>query len=342
MPRPRPSGSAVATPFDYILGTLGGVRVLRVLSATTIPLSQAELARRSDLHSRGIAAVLDGLERAGVVAYVGRGRSRQVQLRQAHPLVNHLASAFRAEAERWPGTQQQLRELVASAGERVMSAWIEGPAATGNDRFTDPIIVTVMTDRPLDLAMQENWRRQANMIQSARYVTIDLRFLERADLDRLSEAELARLGPVVLLRGPSPLDILRATEARVKEGKATRSKSGAARPSKRPAPRPRQIAGLIADKLLREPELVDRAKAYIARRLPLAGASERLTLVEWQGLLDSLTAGQVAALLREESQRADRLRQSLPFLAALSDEERRTVFQEPAATSRPRARRAKR
>jgi hypothetical protein len=291
---------------------------------------------------RGIAAVLNGLERAGVVTYVGRGRARQVQLRHAHPLVNQLASVFRAESERWLGTQQQVRELVAGAGERLMSAWVEGPAAAGNDRFTDPIVVTVMTDRPLDLATQENWRRQTNTIQSARYVTIDLRFLERADLDRLSEAELAHLETVVLLRGPSPLDILRATEARAKEKRATRSKRGAARPTKGSTPRPRQIAGLIADKLLREPELVDWAKAYIARRIPLAGASERLTLVEWQGLLDSLTVGQVAALLREASQRADRLRQSLPFLAALSDEERRTVFQAPALTSRPRARRAKR
>jgi hypothetical protein len=289
------------------------------------------------VHARGIAAVLNGLERAGVVMYVGRGRTRQVQLRQAHPLINTLAMLFRVESERWQGTQQQLRDIVASAGARVISAWIEGPVTTGSDRFSDPIVVAVMSDTPLDLATQEDWRRRANMIQSARYLTIAFRFLERADLDRLSDAERARLETVLLLRGPSPLDILHAAEAR-KSTKAPTTNRRATRSGESTVRRPAQIAQLIADKLLREPELVDHAKAFIARRLPLASATERLTLVEWQGLLESLTVGQVASLLREDSQRADRLRQSQPFVGSLSAEDRHAVLERTAGARRRRAR----
>jgi hypothetical protein len=100
--------------------------------------------------------------------------------------------------------------------------------------------------------------------------------------------------------------------------------------------RPRQIADRIAAKLTHDPELVLRAKEFITRRLALAGETERLSLLEWKGLLDSLTPGQIARVLREDSARADSLRQSLPFVDVLSDEERDEVFQTSAQQPKTR------
>ena len=85
----------------------------------------------------------------------------------------------------------------------------------------------------------------------------------------------------------------------------------------------REIARQVAAKLTRDPELVAHARDFIDRRLALAGNTERLALLEWKGLLESLTAGQLAMLLREDSDRADRLRESLPFVGALADDAKR-------------------
>src|ERR1019366_7250830 len=127
--------SAARRPFDYILGTVGGVRVLRELHSAQIPLSQTELARRTGLHLRGMPGILRVLESAGVITYSGRGRSRQVQLNGQHPLIGTVRNLFQAESSRWDQTQQQLRQLWSAPSANLVAAWIEGPVAEGTDRF---------------------------------------------------------------------------------------------------------------------------------------------------------------------------------------------------------------
>lgn len=324
MRRQAPTSSALRTPLDYIVGTRGAVRVLRVLHATQVPLSQAELARRAELHARGLPAILDGLEAAGMVSYAGRGRTRQVQLYHLHPLIQPLRQLFQSEASRWHAVQQRLREVVHSESARLIAAWIEGRVSMGQDRFSDPIDVGILSEAPLPAAVQENLRRQSNGLQSQQHVVIALHFHHRADFVRLSPARRSGLEHAILLYGPAPLDIP-GTVAKSGSGKP-----GAAR-SRRPArsstlSRPREIAEVVAGKLLRDPELINRAREFVDRRLALAGDAERLTLLEWKGLLDSLTGGQIAAVLREDSARADALRQSLPFVGVLTNAERAQVF----------------
>lgn len=324
MPRPAPDTSALRVPLDRLLGTRGGVSVLRALSLTSIPLSQAELARRAGLHLRGLPAVLDGLEAGGMVSYVGRGRTRQLQLHQAHPLAHSLRQLFLAESMRWESVVQALRGAMRSQASNITSAWIEGAVATGNDTFASTITVATVSERLMTVAAREQLRQQLNAMQSAQHVVISTHHYQLADLARLTSARRAELGRAILLFGPAPLDLPQAalpmTKKDAAEGRASRA-AGAA-----PADRPRRIADLIAAKLRRDPELLVRARDFIDRRLPIAGETERLALHEWKGLLDSLTAGQVAMVLREDSQRADQLRQSLPFVGILTEAERAGLF----------------
>jgi len=334
MPRPTPASSAIRTPLDYILGTRGAVSVLRELHATQVPLSQAELARRAAMHLRGLPAILNGLEVAGVVSYVGRGRTRQVQLHHLHPLAQLLRQLFQAEAVRWNAVQQRLREIVHAEHARVLAAWIEGPVATGDDRFTDPILVGILSEAPLPTAAQEGIRQQSNGLQSQQHVIIALHFYQRADLLRFTAERRSALERAILIHGPAPLDLLGvpAKPGKTPRGGAPRAETAVALPP----PRPREIARAVAAKLIRDPEIVARAREFLDRRLALAGDAERLTLLEWKGLLDSLTAGQLAALLREDSERADRLRQSLPFVGVLTDAERAALFSPPRTPRAPR------
>jgi len=91
--------------------------------------------------------------------------------------------------------------------------------------------------------------------------------------------------------------------------------------------RSKDIARLVADRIARDPSIVEDAKRYIDRRLPSASAGERLELQEWQNLLTSMSVPRLRRFLVQDDARAMRLRQSSPFLHALSQAQRRALFE---------------
>jgi uncharacterized damage-inducible protein DinB len=92
-----------------------------------------------------------------------------------------------------------------------------------------------------------------------------------------------------------------------------------------------ELASLIADRLARDPSLVERARDYIARRLDRASAAERRALLEWAQLLESTSLAQLRKFLVDPGERATRLRQSLPFVDVLAKDERDRLFEEAAS-----------
>ena len=70
------------------------------------------------------------------------------------------------------------------------------------------------------------------------------------------------------------------------------------------------------------------AVEWIDQRDRSAPDPSKRALAEWRSVLTSLSSRQVEALLLEESERADRLRQSLPFVDVLTPEDRAAVFRE--------------
>ncbi len=320
MPRPHPKSSALRYPLDFILGTHGSLRALRVLAATQVPLSQSELARRANLSPSAVPALLGSLEAAGVIAYEGRGRTRQVHLHNRHPLISSLRELFRAERDRWVTIQQQLRQILGSNATDIISAWVEGSVTVRRDRFDDALVVGILSEGPLSIATQETLRRASNGVQCTYHVMIALSYYQRADLLRFTATRRAALQNAIVLHGPAPIDLINAQP---------RARGAQSRERLRVRPNAKDVAARLSDRIVREPEMITDARAHIDRRLPLASSVERLALIEWQGLLDSLTAGQIAALLREDSERADRLRQNSPFLGALGDDDRAELLAPP-------------
>ncbi len=305
--------------------------MLRALFAARIPLSQTELAKRAGVHLRGLPMILEGLEAAGLVGYAGRGRTRQVQLYPQHPLHQALSQLFQVEVNRWNAIQNGLREIVQRYGSSFVSAWIEGPVASGTERFSDPVAVGILAEATLSLGIREDLQKQFNGLQSSHHVVIAAQYYQRADLARFDSAKRAELEKAVLLYGPAPLDLSPKFHLASEEGRLASIAMRPRTPSD--IERPREIAERIAAKLTHDPELIVRARDFVDRRFPLADQTERLSLLEWKGILDSLTPGQVAAVLREDSARAEALRQSLPFVDVLSDAERAEVFGSHVDTS---------
>ena len=90
--------------------------------------------------------------------------------------------------------------------------------------------------------------------------------------------------------------------------------------------RARRLAVAIAAKLKADPGLAVLAADRVRRRAKEASAGERQELAEWARLLATLSPARLRAFLVEDSERATRLRQSLPALQLLSPTEREAVL----------------
>ncbi|MEO6847715.1 MAG: hypothetical protein ABI443_09145 [Chthoniobacterales bacterium] len=85
-----------------------------------------------------------------------------------------------------------------------------------------------------------------------------------------------------------------------------------------------ELHELVADKLARNPALLERAQANLSRWL--SARPDELALQEWQEILSRLQLQDVIGLLRSGTEDAARLRQSSPFVGILSSDERHTIF----------------
>jgi len=94
--------------------------------------------------------------------------------------------------------------------------------------------------------------------------------------------------------------------------------------------RAKRLAAYIARRIAEDPVIIDRAIEWIDQRASVEPDPSKRALEEWRSVLTTLSSRQIEALLVEESERADRLRQSLPFVDVLAPEDRAAVFREVA------------
>ena len=311
MPRPRHQ-SALRAPLNEMLGTEANVRLLRVLALAEISLGAGELARRARLGRTGVYPALASLERVGLVEFVGAGATRQVRLRGAHPLAAPIASLFRAEAQRIESLVTALRELLAGFGEAVTSAWIKDGSHERRDG--DPEMMTlyiVANTRALSSIVDRAEDQLAN-VERRFHVHIEAVALSRSEVQ--SRVPSKALDDVLLLAGVPPTVFVART------GNAQRIRNlsvhgyhdvGA-----------RNLALAVATKMRRDPSVVRRVRANIHARIEVASDQERRELKEWLRIISTMSPAKLQRFLVDDSERAVRLRQSLPALGLLTPMER--------------------
>lgn len=311
--------SALRCPLNHVLGTVASVRVLRETMLSDIPIGVSELARRAALQPSGVARVCERLEDLGVIEAVGRGaRNRQFRRARRFALGDQLVALFGQERDRAQRVMLDLRNVVRSVAPQPRAAWIEGSVALGIDEPGDAIVVGMLVEPSRVESAREQVRPQLLATQRSHDVVMDLRVLTMAELETADQQRRAELERVELLLGPPPLDLLPANRPRM------------ARPRRdgheRLDARSKEIARVIADRIRRDPSLVEDARRYLERRIPSASPGERLELEEWQGILATMSVSRLRRFLVQEDARATRLRQSLPFLNALKPDERRALL----------------
>lgn len=84
----------------------------------------------------------------------------------------------------------------------------------------------------------------------------------------------------------------------------------------------------IAMRLLASPkEVVELARENLNRWIQIhEGTGTVYALKEWQTLLETKTIAELAAIITEDSDEGQRLRQSTPFAGVLSDQERKEIM----------------
>jgi len=313
--------SALRFPLNHVLGTEASVRVMRVIMLSDIPIGVSGLARLAELQASGVARVCERLEDLGVIEAVGRGsHGRQFRRAETFALNHQLNGLFLEERSRADLIKQDIQTAVRSASPQPRAGWIEGPVALGRDRPEDAIVVGVLVSADkVDSSHEDIWRSLLP-IQRQHRITLELRVLTTADIETATPERQAELEQVLLLLGPPPLDLLRSGAGSRKQPQVPLKRTHARLDS-----RSLEFSRAIAERIRRDPSIVEDARRWIERRLPSASPGERLELEEWRDLLTTMSTSRLRRFLVQNDARATRLRQSLPFANVLSNDERRAL-----------------
>lgn len=315
------SRGSLETPLNWILSSESSVRILRELFLSSSPRSKSEIAHRAGISLAGVVKALPRLYDTGIVMPVGTGTRQAVAIRDAHPLKGTLEILFKTEALQKQQLSTALTQLINRSGLDIRSAWLDETTRTGPSA---PVTIGVLTSSAEVTSVQDSLRPEIARLAERFGVTLELSVRTMPDILALSPVERERLGDVTALYGPDPLRLL----------------SGAA---SEPAPQRRGAthadretqslhrAMWIVRLLDRDPGLPGRARSWVVHRLHTAPARESSDLRDWLYLLDSASIPGIQYVLLRVDEKSDRLRQTNPFLMALSSEERKRMVAETGA-----------
>jgi DNA-binding transcriptional ArsR family regulator len=313
---PKERQNRLLHPLSEVFGTEANVRLLRVLALQNTSLTAGELAKRAMLGRSSIYPPLRELERAGVVEFIGAGARKLVQLRSGYSLSRSLRELFHAEARRFDALTIALRELVSAMPCAPISAWIN--RAQENLESTDTLALYLVA-RPQELDTLTDYLNERLADLERKYdVHIAVTGLMPSELQTSQKAPLTTADTIVLLGGVPPAALL-------ERSRSTANTSTLVSHDEHNA-RSRRLAVAIAAKIRRDPGLIAIAEERVRRRAREASPRERRELTEWIRILSTMSPARLQRFLLEDSERAVRLRQTLPALNFLSPVERDGVL----------------
>lgn len=208
---PAKASSHFYQPLDTILGTVGMVRVLRVLSLQRGGMAASTIASRAGLGRPGTGRVLERLTGVGIVAASGTGRSPHYHLAEQYGLAVAIRRLFEQEAERIDRFLGRLRAAARQMKPVPKAVWLLGSVARGSDNVHSDVDLAIVQIG----ASIEGLRRLNRTVTKAADelgLTVSLVAFTPEDLERHSRSRsewwrnlLADAVPVV---GPAPRSLV--------------------------------------------------------------------------------------------------------------------------------------
>ena len=283
-------------PLDFIMGSEANVRLLRVLiHEVDSSLSATNAARLAGLTPAGARRALDRLLDSGLIEQVGSGRALQYKLRNQDPFLQHLAILFEKEGERYDSFLSSLRNAILDFTE-IRTAWLNhDPIRSGA-----PIEMCVVADAKAIDWISEELRARLKNIEKEYDLIIEVNIFTRADSPTpSSNAEF-----IVSMEANRDIEGGQPQSHALKDQRSL------------------LMAQEITKMLRSDPSLITRAKHHLNRLLHDKQGAATNAISEWRQLLETYSPRQISQMLVSTSSRANRLRQSSPFFAVLTPEER--------------------
>lgn len=281
-------------PLDELLGAQANVRLLRVLTEEVDgPISVGDAAQRAGLTVAGARRALKRLAATGFVLRIGGGRGQQFALRDPEPVVRHLKALFRAESDRYQALVTSIRQMLQGLPE-IQTAWIDSPPT----RAGQPLHIGFLSDARSLTYLVEEIRRRVAPVEEEFDLTIESHAFSKADRPEVSWD---------------------TTELLIGHIESAPSGSGDHRDRDR---RALHYSVAIAGLLDRDASLAKRARKHLEALLENDQGSASHDLHEWYSILSRYSHHRLREFLISDTPRAQRLRQSSPFFAVLTAEER--------------------
>jgi DNA-binding Lrp family transcriptional regulator len=296
-------------PLNHLLGTAANVRLLRLLTEGAVgPIGAGEAARRTGLTEAGARRAFTRLAETGFVQRIGGGRYQQFGLREGEPLVEQLRRLFHTEDERFRSFLSRIRSVLGELPE-VQIAWVDAsPSGPGQ-----PFHVGIVSDSRSLTYLSEQIRQRIEDVEVEFDTTIELHTFSRAD------------APVV---DWDTAQLLAGHPDRVLPGMGGGGPDHVARDQ-----RAAKLSEAIVELLERDPSLIKRASRHVELLLREDQGMAAHDLKEWGSILSRYSRQRLSEFLVSDTPRAQRLRQSSPFFAVLSADERDEVLQRMEAMS---------
>lgn len=297
----RPVGerqSVLEYPLNEILGRESHVRIIRLLANQLEPIGVSLIAQQSGLTVAGAKKAINKLVSLGFLEEVGGSRQRQYALRLEDQLSRAVVALFEAESLQYRELVQSLRDVMRRSRVPIETAWIE--SAGNEDRKT----IEVGFVAPIrQLQEAHDGLRSRLLVMEARFdVSIELVAYSKADV------AFVKSDDVTTVFGPESI-----TKESEEVGAMTHRDMDE---------RARQWAYILRDLVRNDPTVVKRARVWLSDRIIEGVGSAKRDAEEWLRILSTYSKQQILDFLVSESPRAHRLRQSSPFAAVLSDEQR--------------------
>lgn len=205
-PPAKPS-SLFYQPLDSILGTVGLVRVLRVLSLQRGGMAASTIANRARLGKPGTGRVLERLGAVGIVEARGTGRSPHYYLAEDYGLAVGIRRLFEEEAERIDRFLERIRAAARRMRPVPKAVWLVGSVARGGDSIHSDIDLAVVQPRA-GVAGLTTLNRAAGKAAEELGLTVSLVAFTPDDLERharsRSEWWRSLVADAVPVLGPAP------------------------------------------------------------------------------------------------------------------------------------------
>lgn len=182
MPAASQTQSFLRFPLTALLGSVGNVRMLRVLDSA--PQSAPELARQAGLSPPGARLVLDGLMRFQLVTAHGAGRSKLYALNGEHPFASALQSLFQQERQRWDQLLEAIRQVLVRQGSAVRAAWLYGSVARAEDGADSDLDLAFLVSSP---RVADQLREDLMPLEDSQHLRISVTALTPAELGALPD-----------------------------------------------------------------------------------------------------------------------------------------------------------